>query len=72
MRDKPKIITSNVYPPIPNRQFDWSAVRDGYEPGALIGWGTTEAQAIEDLLAAEDDEEGFKNVRSVESYLVAE
>lgn len=67
-----KIILTHVYPPIPSRQFDWSAVRDGYEPGALIGWGATEALAIEDLLAAEDDEEGAKNVRSVESYLVVE
>lgn len=44
-----KILTDYVYPPIPLRQFDWSAVYDGYEPGEPIGWGVTEALAIQDL-----------------------
>jgi hypothetical protein len=44
-----KIITEHVYPPIPTREFDWSAVSDNYEPGAPIGWGKTEADAIADL-----------------------
>lgn len=50
------IHTENVYPPIPMRQFDWCAYRDGYEPpdsegvgGGNIGWGRTEADAIADL-----------------------
>lgn len=57
-----KIITTNVYPPIPMRQFDWCAYRDGYEPpdsdgvgGGLIGWGRTEAAAIADLKEQEDE-----------------
>jgi hypothetical protein len=27
-----KIITSHDYPPIPTRDFDWSAFREDYEP----------------------------------------
>lgn len=41
--------TTHVYPPIPIRDFDWSATLDGYEPGEPIGWGRTEAEAIADL-----------------------
>ena len=43
----PKIITRNVYPPIPDRRYDWTAYRDGEEEHA--GWGATEAEAIADL-----------------------
>ena len=49
------IITHFEYPPIPIRDFDWSAVRDGYDAGDLIGRGKTEADAIADLLALEDE-----------------
>ena len=45
-----KIITEYVFPPIPLRQFDWSAVTDNYEPGCPIGYGRTEEEAIKDLL----------------------
>jgi hypothetical protein len=45
-----KIITTNIYPPIPTRQFDWSATDDNYEPGCPIGYGATEQEAIADLL----------------------
>lgn len=48
-----KIITNYVYPPIPIRRFDWSAYRDGFDEGELIGWGATEADAIADLLELE-------------------
>lgn len=45
------------YPPIPFRKFDWCAVDDGaYEPGYAIGWGATEAEAIEDLLRLLEEE----------------
>lgn len=54
MDGKAKIITEYVYPPIPDRRFDWSAVRDGYEPGNPIGWGNTEREAVIDLLDNED------------------
>jgi hypothetical protein len=47
-----KIKTSFVYPPIPTRAFDWSAVDDEtYDgPGSPIGRGPTEEAAIKDLL----------------------
>jgi hypothetical protein len=35
--------------------MDWSAVRDGYDAGDLIGRGATEAEAVADLLALEDE-----------------
>ena len=44
-----KIITANIYPPIPDRRFDWTAVTDDYEPGCPIGYGRTEQEAIQDL-----------------------
>src|SRR5688572_21448822 len=50
-----KIVTSFVYPPIGYRAADWSAVRDGYEPGDPLGHGATEKEAIEDLLLQEED-----------------
>lgn len=47
-----KIRTNYVYPPIPIRDFDWSAVDDDtYDgPGCPIGSGPTEEAAIKDLL----------------------
>ena len=48
-----KIITRHEYPPIPIRDYDWSAVRQDYEPGDPIGHGKTEQDAIEDLLETE-------------------
>ena len=47
-----KIITEHVYPPIPDRRFDWAATLDGYEPGDPHGEGPTENAAVADLLAA--------------------
>jgi hypothetical protein len=46
----PNIITRNIYPPIPDRRFDWSAVTDDYDLGSPIGYGATEAQAVADLV----------------------
>lgn len=53
-----RISTECVCPPIPCRDFDWSAVLDGVYDGApdssgvaaLIGTGGNEARAIDDLL----------------------
>jgi hypothetical protein len=52
------IRTNFDYPPIPVRDYDWSAwFDDNYEPadvdgvgGGIIGTGRTEAEAIENLL----------------------
>ena len=53
--DDPVISTGFVYPPIPDRRWDWSAYRDGYEPGEPLGSGPTEQAAIDDLLQQEED-----------------
>jgi hypothetical protein len=50
-----KIITSFEYPPIPIRSFDWCAYRDGEEESGRYGWGKTEQEAVQDLLALEDE-----------------
>jgi len=46
------IKTEHWLKPIPDRNFDWSAVdADTYDgPGCPIGWGPTEAAAIADLI----------------------
>ncbi len=44
------ILLNNIYPPIPNRRFDWQATLDGYEPGEPIGYGETKLKALEDLI----------------------
>lgn len=46
-----KIVTNFVFPPIPVRSMDWSAVdNDTYDYDQPIGWGATEQEAIADLL----------------------
>ena len=50
-----KIITSYDYPPIPTRDYDWSAIREGYDEGDLIGYGKTEQDAINDLVRQENE-----------------
>jgi hypothetical protein len=47
----PKIITHNIFPPIPTRSFDWTAYYDGFEEaGGLVGYGRTKQEAIDDLV----------------------
>ena len=52
-----KIKTEFVYPPIPIRKFDWSAIDDDtYDgPGSPVGTGATEAEAIADLMEQIDE-----------------
>lgn len=47
-----RVVTHYVYPPIPDRRWDWCAVDDDTfaGPGSQIGHGPTEAAAIADLL----------------------
>lgn len=58
------IITEFVYPPIPSRNMDWSAVTDNYdcdcdESGYFshcpIGYGRTEIEAMDDLIEQLED-----------------
>jgi hypothetical protein len=55
-----KVRTHFVYPPIPIRNFDWSAVDDNTYDGAPdshcpVGYGCTEDAAIESLLDQLED-----------------
>ena len=57
-----KIKTKYDPPPIPTRVVDWWAIDDDtYEPGSPIGYGATEQDAIDDLMAqfAEQDLEMY-------------
>lgn len=44
------IDTDHNPPPIPTMAYDWTATLSGYEPGDVIGYGSTEAEAVNDLL----------------------
>jgi hypothetical protein len=44
-----RLVTENIVPPIPVRQFDWRAHLDG-EEGRSMGWGPSRHDAILDLL----------------------
>ena len=48
-----KIITIQDCPPIPVRDYDWSASREDWDEGDCIGYGRTEQYAIDDLLEKE-------------------
>ena len=50
-----KIITIHAYPPIPIRDWDWCAYREGREEDGNYGWGRTEGAAIEDLKQIEHE-----------------
>lgn len=51
------IRTSFVFPPIPDRNSDWAATTDDYEPGHPIGEGRTELAAVKDLISQLEDDE---------------
>jgi hypothetical protein len=52
-----EIKTHFVYPPIPIRSYDWMAILGDYEPGNLVGYGRTEAEAINDLKDQMEEEQ---------------
>jgi hypothetical protein len=45
-----RVVTRFDPKPIPDRQFDWTAVMADYDLGHSIGYGRTEAEAINDLI----------------------
>ena len=51
-----KILTEYDPKPIPLRRFDWVAAREDDEDGFHVGYGSTEAKAIADLLELEGAE----------------
>lgn len=56
-----KINTDFIYPPIPTRAFDWCAATDNYDGtdggNEPLGYGSTEAEAIADLIEQLEDME---------------
>lgn len=52
----PKIITRHIFPPIPDRRFDWIAYFDDQEERGEYGYGRTEQEAVAELLADYGDE----------------
>ena len=57
------IRTTFIFPPIPDRRFDWQAIDDDTYDGAPdsatrnhIGYGRTEAEAISDLMEKLEDD----------------
>ena len=48
-----KIITEYNPPPIPTIKYDWSAYRENYDLGDYIGYGSTEQEAIKNLIEQE-------------------
>ena len=49
-----KITTSHDCPPIPVRDYDWSASREDWDEGDFIGYGRTDQDAIDDLIEQEE------------------
>jgi hypothetical protein len=52
-----RIVTEHIYPPIPNRNFDWRATFEGYDEGEPMGYGPTKEAAIADLILEAGDGE---------------
>lgn len=46
-----KIVTTNLFPPIPDRSHDWGAYYEGEDENGYKGFGATEVEAIRDLVA---------------------
>lgn len=44
------IKTKHIYPPVPDRRFDWTAWIDGDEKIGPYGYARTEQEAIDNLL----------------------
>lgn len=45
-----KIVTENIFPPIPDRRFDWIAYYEGEEERGRYGYGSTKDEAIAELV----------------------
>jgi hypothetical protein len=63
---------SHVFPPIPDRRFDYCAYIGDGDEGTLQGWGATPKEALEDLsrVCWEHDLDDERNL--VEDELIEE
>ena len=58
-----KIVTSHVFPAIPDRSHDWCAYFEGEEEAGRYGYGRTEAAAIRDFIEnCIDDEDDYQQL----------
>ncbi|HSC56989.1 MAG TPA: hypothetical protein VLC51_07275 [Nitrospira sp.] len=64
-----KVVTSNIFPPIPDRKFDWCAYFDGEEDG-WVGYGPTEEDAIDDLMCVSESDRAGPAEREEHDHLV--
>lgn len=48
-----KIVTEYIKPPVPSHKYDWMAYRDDYDEKDFIAYGSTELEAIANLLEME-------------------
>lgn len=48
------IVVQHIFPPIPDRRFDWCAVPAEWDLGMPVGFGPTQEAAIADLLELEE------------------
>ena len=62
MNDEPEnivemkqVVVIHIYPPISDRRRDYCAYHDGEEETGHYGWGSTEAEAREDLARLDDE-----------------
>ena len=53
--DKGPAVAEFVNPPIPSRNFDWCATREGYDEGDPTGFGRTSQEAIDALIGVENE-----------------
>lgn len=60
-----QIKTSFDYPPIPVRHLDWSAWIDGYEEDGPHGRGSTQTEAVIDLMEQLEDQYDNDNLTTI-------
>jgi len=51
------IVVDYIHPPIPNRNFDYRAYFDGYEPGDIVAFGPSPEEAVQELIALMEEAE---------------
>ena len=52
---------AHIFPPIPDRSFDYCAYIGDGDEGTLQGWGATPKEAIEDLRRVCDEEQDYQD-----------
>ena len=50
-----KLVLNHIYPPIPDRRFDWGASLDDDPERGYLGFGRTPTEAVQEALASEPD-----------------